>query len=150
MDSEASQLPAPWPSPGLIPKPCLMRLEGIQGPSRGRGTGPAWVHSQRIRRNLPYSPFSPTRSPRAQGPPWAAPPLSGRIRRPERSQCLSVEGLPSDFRSARWSVCPLAPSSFTEPCGLGHVLKHLLNPSEPPSLLCIRKPAFPSIPLGPL
>ena len=105
--------PLPGPAQVSSPSPASRGWRGSRASAGGRGTSPGWVYSQRNRRNLPHSPFSPTRSPRAQGPPWATPCLSGRIRRPlsdhiacQWKDCLLI----SDQLGGVSAPCPPLPS----------------------------------------
>lgn len=67
MDTEVSQLPASWPSPGLIPKPCLTRLEGIQGLSRGKGHQPRLGLLPEKQKEPPPFSLQPNKKPQSSG-----------------------------------------------------------------------------------
>ena len=109
MDTEASQLAASWPSPGLILKPCLMRLEGIQGP---RGEGALAQAGSTLRETEGTSPILPSaqqEAPGLRGHP--GPPLP----------CQAGYGDLSDHIACQWKDCLLISDQLgglSAPCPL--------------------------------
>lgn len=89
METEVSQLPPVWSSPGLVPKPCLVRLEAILAPCRGRGAGA----TDREAGDFPLSLY-PSKKPQSSGATLGHPsPSRQPMETPsDHTACLREEG----------------------------------------------------------
>ena len=134
----------------------------LSGPAQVLSPSPGWRRSWHLagegelgplaeKQETSHSRFTPVRSPRAQGPPWATPHPPGSLWRPQAiTPPVRRRAVSPDFKSAQWSICPSSLSTVTKPGGLRHVPKHLpANPSEPPFVLCYQgeKTCIPTIPM---